>query len=246
MTATVDQTRVEQFMGQVITDAAAAISGVTVAIGDRLGLYEAMAGAGPLTSPELAARTGLVERYVREWLACQVAGGYVEHDAATRTYTLPDEHAALSLGRPSGPSCSRVGGVGRESCEALPDRFGAVGEHLLLVLVDRIGEMPGSSGDRGQARAQQVGVAQGGVRAVASGRGGGVDGVTEQRDRSGRPAFAGLDHADGEQGAVVRIALLDQRPQVRVPAVDPGQDRVLRCHVVEQSVRGGRIIAQRT
>src|SRR3954451_22512128 len=103
MTATVDQTRVEQFMGQVITDAAAAISGLTVALGDRLGLYEAMAGAGGLTSAELAGQTGLVERYVREWLACQVAGGYVEHDAVTGTYTLPDAHAAV-LADPLAPT----------------------------------------------------------------------------------------------------------------------------------------------
>ncbi|HEY2225407.1 class I SAM-dependent methyltransferase [Actinomycetospora sp.] len=103
MTVMLDQSRVEQFMGQVITDAAAAISGLTVALGDRLGLYEAMAGAGPLTSTELAGRTALVERYVREWLACQVAGGYVEHDPADQTYTLPDEHAAV-LADPLAPT----------------------------------------------------------------------------------------------------------------------------------------------
>src|SRR3989442_1262538 len=65
----------------------------TYGIGDRLGLYKAMAGAGPLTSAELAQRTGCAERYVREWLAAQAAGGYVTYDAAAKTYTLPPEQA---------------------------------------------------------------------------------------------------------------------------------------------------------
>ena len=53
-------------------------------MGDKLGLYRAMAGAGPLTPTELAERTGTAERYVREWLNAQAAGGYVEYDPATR------------------------------------------------------------------------------------------------------------------------------------------------------------------
>ena len=103
MTATMDEDRVMQFMGQVITDAGAALSGLTVSLGDRLGLYATMAGAGPLTSVQLAERSELVERYVREWLACQVAGGYVTHDAAVDTYTLPDEHSAV-LADPLAPT----------------------------------------------------------------------------------------------------------------------------------------------
>ncbi len=62
-------------------------------IGDKLGLYKAMAGAGPMTSAELAAKTGTTERYVREWLAAQAAGGLVTYDAATEKYTLPPEQA---------------------------------------------------------------------------------------------------------------------------------------------------------
>jgi SAM-dependent methyltransferase len=62
-------------------------------IGQKLGLYEAMAGAGALTPAELAARTGTVERYVREWLINQAASGYVEYDPATARYTLPPEQA---------------------------------------------------------------------------------------------------------------------------------------------------------
>jgi SAM-dependent methyltransferase len=62
-------------------------------MGDKLGLYRALAGAGPLTPEELAARTETAERYVREWLNAQAAGGYVEYDPETGTYELPPEQA---------------------------------------------------------------------------------------------------------------------------------------------------------
>ncbi|WP_069467259.1 class I SAM-dependent methyltransferase [Actinacidiphila rubida] len=84
-----------EFLEQVITDGAAAMAGLCTSLGDRLGLYTAMAGAGPLTSAQLADRTGLSERYVREWLAAQVAGSYVDHDHANDTYELPPAHAAV-------------------------------------------------------------------------------------------------------------------------------------------------------
>ena len=64
-----------------------------VLVGEKLGLYKAMAGAGPLTSAELAKKTNTDERYVREWLSAQAAGGYVTYDAAARKFTLPDEQA---------------------------------------------------------------------------------------------------------------------------------------------------------
>ncbi|MFI0715762.1 class I SAM-dependent methyltransferase [Streptomyces inhibens] len=91
----VDQDRVREFLERVITDGGAAVAGLCTSLGDRLGLYRAMAGAGPLTSAQLATRTGLVERYVREWLAAQVAGEYVTYAPHTDTYQLPDEHAAV-------------------------------------------------------------------------------------------------------------------------------------------------------
>ncbi|WP_411133053.1 class I SAM-dependent methyltransferase [Streptomyces sp. C10] len=90
-----DQDRVQAFLERVITDAGAAVAGLCTSLGDRLGLYAAMAGAGPLTSAQLAARTGLAERYVREWLAAQVAGEYVSYAPDTGTYLLPAEHAAV-------------------------------------------------------------------------------------------------------------------------------------------------------
>ena len=90
-----DMSKVEAFAGQVVSDIAATFSGVMTNIGHKLGLYKAMAGAGPLSSQQLADKTGLHERYVREWLNNQNAGGYVFYDAATSTYTLPDEHVPV-------------------------------------------------------------------------------------------------------------------------------------------------------
>ena len=66
-----------------------------VSLGNRLGLYKAMAGAGPLTSRELASRAGCAERYVREWLGSQVAGGYVAYHAISDTYELTPEQALV-------------------------------------------------------------------------------------------------------------------------------------------------------
>src|SRR3954469_21514553 len=103
MDAAVNEDRVRDFRVQVIGDAAAALSGVTVSIGDRSGLYTAMAGAGPLTSQQVATSAALVERYVREWLAVQVANGYVDYDPMEETYTLPDERAAV-LADPMSPT----------------------------------------------------------------------------------------------------------------------------------------------
>ncbi|MBM9509156.1 methyltransferase domain-containing protein [Streptomyces sp. KK5PA1] len=99
----VDQDKVMEFLEQVITDGAAAVAGLCTSIGDRLGIYAAMAGAGPLASRELAGRTGLDERYVREWLAAQVAGEYIAHHADDDTYELSDEHAAV-LADPTVPT----------------------------------------------------------------------------------------------------------------------------------------------
>ena len=87
-----DMSKVEQFAGQVVSDISATFSGVMTNIGHKLGLYKAMAGAGPITSQILAEKTGTYERYVREWLNNQTAGGYVVYNAETNAYTLPDEH----------------------------------------------------------------------------------------------------------------------------------------------------------
>ncbi len=72
-------------------------------MGDKLGLYRALAGAGPLAPAELAERTGTAERYVREWLNAQAAGGYVEYDPDSGRYTLPPEQA-VALTDPDSPA----------------------------------------------------------------------------------------------------------------------------------------------
>lgn len=89
----IQESKLQEFLGKALQDIGAGMSAVLVLIGDRLGLYKAMAGAGPLTPAQLAQRTGTAERYIREWLANQAAGGYVTYDAASGTYTLPEEHA---------------------------------------------------------------------------------------------------------------------------------------------------------
>lgn len=98
----VETTTTESFAGQVVADVAATMSGVMTGIGHKLGIYAAMANAGPLTSQDLADKTGLSERYVREWLNNQTAGGYVFYDPTTVRYTLPDAHVPV-LADPDSP-----------------------------------------------------------------------------------------------------------------------------------------------
>lgn len=92
-TNTFDKGRMTQFVERVAGDAGAAVSGVSTALGGRLGLYKAMALAGPITARQLAEQTGLSTRYVDEWLALQVANEYVVHE--DDTYLLPVEHAMV-------------------------------------------------------------------------------------------------------------------------------------------------------
>ena len=98
----IDEQKLGAFMDQAVGELGATLGAALVVIGDRLGLYKAMAGAGALTSTQIADRTGTAERYVREWLNAQAAGGYLTYDPATRTYTLPAEQA-LALADESSP-----------------------------------------------------------------------------------------------------------------------------------------------
>jgi len=91
----VNETKLHEFMMKAVGEMGAAINTALILVGDKLGLYKAMAGAGPLTSAELAAKTKTTERYVREWLAAQAAGGFVIFDAASARYTLPPEQAMV-------------------------------------------------------------------------------------------------------------------------------------------------------
>jgi SAM-dependent methyltransferase len=87
----VDGEKLEQFVFHAVEEVGATLNAALVVMGDKLGLYRAMAGAGGLTPVELSRRTGVSERYVREWLNGQAAGGYVEYDPDQGTYTLPPE-----------------------------------------------------------------------------------------------------------------------------------------------------------
>ncbi|HEV3403581.1 MAG TPA: class I SAM-dependent methyltransferase [Gaiellaceae bacterium] len=90
---TIDGAKLEAFVFRAVDEIGATLNAALVVMGDKLGLYRALAGAGPLTPDELAQRTGTAERYVREWLNNQAAGGYVEYDPSTGRYTLPPEQA---------------------------------------------------------------------------------------------------------------------------------------------------------
>lgn len=91
----IDQTKLESFLVRAVGDLSAGYGGVMVSLGSKLGLYKAMSGAGPISSRELAARAGCAERYVREWLNAQAAGGYVGYHAVSDTYELSPEQALV-------------------------------------------------------------------------------------------------------------------------------------------------------
>ncbi|GAC1587354.1 MAG: class I SAM-dependent methyltransferase [Candidatus Velthaea sp.] len=90
--APVDEARVNAFVGKMLGDIGATLSGALVIVGDRLGFYRTLAQHGAMTSEELARATGTHERYVREWLANQAASGYLEYDPRTQSFILPREH----------------------------------------------------------------------------------------------------------------------------------------------------------
>jgi 2-polyprenyl-3-methyl-5-hydroxy-6-metoxy-1,4-benzoquinol methylase len=89
----INEAKLNEFLGRAVGDLGAAMHAVLVLLGDRIGLYKAMADSKPVTSAELAQRTGVRERYVREWLNANAASGYVTYDPAAETYTLPPEQA---------------------------------------------------------------------------------------------------------------------------------------------------------
>ena len=90
-----NQERLYELLGKMVTELGAAYVGASVIIGDKLGLYKALAANGPLNSAQLAQQTGTTERYVREWLAAQAASGYIEYDATGKTFHLTPEQAMV-------------------------------------------------------------------------------------------------------------------------------------------------------
>jgi ubiquinone/menaquinone biosynthesis C-methylase UbiE len=100
--AQLDWGKIKNFSKQVSSDIGAAMLGALSYIGDRLGIFSALAEAGSVTSAGLAERTGLSERYLREWLSAMAAAGYVNYDPAAKTYAMPAEHAMV-LARDDSP-----------------------------------------------------------------------------------------------------------------------------------------------
>jgi hypothetical protein len=92
-TPALDSDKLNAFLGQAVQDLGAAMHAALILVGDKLGLYRAMAGAGPLTPAQLSARTRTDERYVREWLNTHAASGSVAYNPVDQTYTLPPEQA---------------------------------------------------------------------------------------------------------------------------------------------------------
>ena len=91
----VNQAKLDEFVGKILNDMGAVATGAMVLIGDKLGLYKALAEGGPLAPADLATRTGTTERYVREWLAAQAAAGYVQYRPETGAYTMTAEQAMV-------------------------------------------------------------------------------------------------------------------------------------------------------
>jgi SAM-dependent methyltransferase len=101
--AEVDGDKLMQFVFRAVDEVGATLNSALVVMGDKLGLYRALAGAGGLSPSELAQRTGTSERYVREWLNAQAAGGYVDYDPDGGRYTLPPEQT-VALTDPDSPA----------------------------------------------------------------------------------------------------------------------------------------------
>jgi hypothetical protein len=99
----IDEAKFQQFLGKMLGDAGAAMGIGLVLLGDKFGLYKALAAAGPLTSAELASRTGTAARYVHEWAGAQAAGGYINFDSATERFSISPEQA-LVLADEDGPA----------------------------------------------------------------------------------------------------------------------------------------------
>jgi ubiquinone/menaquinone biosynthesis C-methylase UbiE len=88
----IDMNKLNAFIGQFVTDLGATVHTGMVVIGEKLGLYKALAGS-PMSSAQLAAKTKTDERYLREWLASQAAGGYITYDDTTGKFSLSEEQA---------------------------------------------------------------------------------------------------------------------------------------------------------
>jgi 2-polyprenyl-3-methyl-5-hydroxy-6-metoxy-1,4-benzoquinol methylase len=122
----IDEKKLNDLVGKVVCDVGAAMSAALVVLGDKLGLYKAMAEAGPVSPSDLARLTGTTERYVGEWLNAQAASGYVAYDAASQTFALTPEQAfafADDTGPASVPGLFHVTAAMWHGEERMTDNF---------------------------------------------------------------------------------------------------------------------------
>ena len=121
---TLNMDKLNAFIGQFVTDLGASVHAGMVVIGEKLGLYKALA-TGPMSTRELAAKTGTDERYLHEWLASQAAGGYITYDDATNKFSLIKNRRSPSLTKTVRLICPALSNslwVLWPRCRALPSR----------------------------------------------------------------------------------------------------------------------------
>ena len=121
-----NQDKLHEFLGKAIVDFGATFNAALIRIGDKLGLFKALAAGGPQTPAELAKRTGTAERYLREWLSAQAAGGYVSYDPATEKFHLSEEQAFTMADETSPvflPGAFQVALAATKAEEQLTERF---------------------------------------------------------------------------------------------------------------------------
>jgi 2-polyprenyl-3-methyl-5-hydroxy-6-metoxy-1,4-benzoquinol methylase len=122
----INQDKLHEFLGKAIVDFGATFNAALIRIGDRLGLYKALAAGGAQTPAELAKRTGTAERYVREWLSAQAAGGYVTYESSTGEFHLSEEQAFAMADETSPvflPGAFQVALAAVKAEELLTERF---------------------------------------------------------------------------------------------------------------------------
>jgi 2-polyprenyl-3-methyl-5-hydroxy-6-metoxy-1,4-benzoquinol methylase len=122
----IDQDKLHEFLVKAIVDFGATFNAALIRIGDKLGLYKALAAGGPQTSGELAKKTGTAERYVREWLSAQAAGGYVTYDPGAGKFHLSEEQAFAMADESSPvflPGAFQVALAAVKAEELLTERF---------------------------------------------------------------------------------------------------------------------------
>ena len=104
----IDESKLHELLSKMVGDMGAAAAAPLVILGDKLGLYKALAADGPLTSEKLADQTGTTERYVREWCAAQAGSGYIEYDPEGNTFSMsPEQQAVFADG--DSPACMTGG-----------------------------------------------------------------------------------------------------------------------------------------